>query len=220
VTKFFILLVVLTGLTLAQGLRPVGTQRRGQKANRGIEIGGFYGYQFGGGFTIYEGNANIIDTDNWGLLIALPVPVRRGSQLEFSYTRQDTRLDLKRYPSGDNETITDLTVEYYQLGGVNQFITPGSKLVPYGMFTLGAARYHPRNSEYSEDKWMFAVALGGGVKVFVREKIGLRFQARMLLPINWGGASFWFGSGEPQVGVSGGSSVLQGDITGGLFFVL
>ena len=219
-TKFIILVILLIGLTATQELPQARVQRRGPKANRGIEIGGFYGYQFGGSFTVYEGNANIIDTRNWEILVAFPIPVHRGSQLELSYTRQETKLELSRYPSGLKETLTDLTVEYYQLGGVNQFVTPGSNLVPYGMFNLGATRYHPRNSQYTEDKWMFATSLGGGVKVFVREKIGLRFQARLLLPVNWGGASLWFGSGGPQVGVSGGSSVLQGDISGGLFFVL
>jgi opacity protein-like surface antigen len=226
--KFFILLFALTGFIIAQGLQPVGAQRRGKKAGRGIELGGFYGYQFGGGFTVYQGDVNIIDTGNYGFFIALPLPVGRGKQLEFNYTRQDTRLELKYYQGNPDEgilpgqkvSITDLLVEYYQIGGVNQFITPGSNLVPYGMFTLGATRFHPKNSSYTEDKWMFAVTLGGGVKIFVREKIGLRLQGRLLLPINWGGAGIWFGSGGPQVGVSGGSSVLQGDLSAGLFFVL
>jgi hypothetical protein len=220
VIRMLALLCIFIGFTYAQGLQPIGAQRRGRKANRGIEIGGFYGYQFGGSFTVYEGNANIIDTGNYGFFLALPIPVRRGMQLELSYSRQDTRLELKRYPSGIKENLTDLVVEFYQIGGVNQFITPGSNLVPYGMFTLGATRYHPKNSSYTDDKWMFAVTLSGGVKIFVREKIGLRLQARLLLPINWGGAGIWFGSGGPQVGVSGGSSVLQGDVSGGLFFVL
>jgi hypothetical protein len=218
--KYLILPIILSGIVLAQGLQPIGSQRRGRKANRGFELGGFYGYQFGGGFTVYQGDVNIIDTGNYGFYIAMPLPVGRAKQLELSYTRQDTRLELKRYPGGIKESLTDLTVEYYQIGGINQFITPGSKLVPYGMFTLGATRFHPKNSEYTDDKWMFAVTLGGGVKIFVREKIGLRLQGRLLLPINWGGAGLWFGSGGPQVGVSGGSSVLQGDLSGGLFFVL
>jgi hypothetical protein len=219
-TRILALLFVFIGFTYAQGLQPIGAQRRGQKSNRGVEIGGFYGYQFGGSFTVYEGNANIIDTGNYGFYLDFPVPVRRGMQLELSYSRQETRLELKRYPSGIKENVTDLFVEFYQIGGLNQLITPGSNLVPYGMFTLGATRYHPKKSLYTDDKWMFAVTLGGGVKIFVREKIGLRLQARLLLPINWGGAGLLFGSGGPQVGVSGGSSVLQGDVSGGLFFVL
>ena len=223
--KCIVGIIILSGYILAQGLEQIGTPRQSRRSNRGIEIGGSYGYQFGGCFTVYDGDANIIDTKNYGFYFVFPLPVGRGKQLEINYSRQDTQLELKTYQSGNlqettQEIITDLTIDYYQVGGVTQFFTRSKRFVPYGIVTLGATRYHPKSPEYTDDKWMLAVTFGGGIKIFFREKIGLRFQGRMLLPINWGGSSKWFRAQGSQIGVSGGSTVLQADLSAGLFFVL
>ncbi|UCH78918.1 MAG: hypothetical protein JSU81_02925, partial [Candidatus Coatesbacteria bacterium] len=44
---------------------------------RGFDVTPFMGYQFGGKFTTYEGDLNVVDNQNYGLFIDIPVS-RRG----------------------------------------------------------------------------------------------------------------------------------------------
>jgi hypothetical protein len=95
---------------------------------------------------------------------------------------------------------------------------------PFGGLTLGATRFAPGPDRFAgfelNDEWRFAFALALGVKVYGSERFGLRFQGRLLMPFNFYGTSFWFGTGGSGVGVSGGSAIIQGDVSGGLFVLL
>ena len=94
--KIIFLVLCISGQEMGQ----VGIQRGARKDNRGLEIGGSYGYQYGGAFTVYDGDANIIDTKNYGFYLVIPLPIGRGKQLEINYSRQDTRLELTTYNTG------------------------------------------------------------------------------------------------------------------------
>jgi hypothetical protein len=81
--------------------------------------------------------------------------------------------------------------------------------------TLGATRFAPQNSIYGTE-WKFSAAMGIGLIVPVSERIGIRTHARLLIPFLYSGGGLWCGPGGCSIGVSGGSSVLQGDIAVGL----
>lgn len=193
----------------------------GQNQFKGTEICGFYGWQYGGSATVYQGTIDVVDAENFGGTIDIPVG-QPNTYVELSYTRQNTRLTLEQWPSGLNKDLFDMSVEYYQIGGI--YAHPGrGKVVPYGLFSLGAARFAPAVNYYEgialDDEWFFALALGLGAKAYVSDKIGIRLQARMLMPITFYSGSLWFGSSGAYAGVSGGSAIIQGDVFGGVFFV-
>ena len=195
---------------------------RGAKTTRGIELTGFYGWQYGGNFTSYQGEVDVKDAENFGGMIDIPIPYRPGMMAEISYSRQNTSVALNQYPSGFTENLFDVAIEYIQAGALYETSARG-RVKPFGSFSLGATRFAPKVSSYKgivlDDEWRFSLTLGLGLKALMSERIGLRLQGRLLMPMNFYGTSFWFGTGGSGVGVSGGSVVLQGDVFGGLFIL-
>jgi opacity protein-like surface antigen len=190
-------------------------------AQHGIEIAPFYGYQFSGSITTYQGKANIKNSDDYGVALNIPLPMRGGVELELLFLRADTRIEVLKYDYGvviDRQTF-DLSYEYYQLGSMKTIRLPGKDVVPFGGLTLGASRYHPKSAS-RKDEWFFSATLGAGVKIYPSERVGLRLQGRLLLPFQWGSGSLWCGTGGCSIGVGTTSVFLSGDLTAGLIIRL
>jgi len=197
-----ILAVSLTGSAFAQ--------------DKGIMITALGAYQWGGTLKGYYGEARLLDAGSWG--IAVDIPVRPDTYVELIYTRQVTDLTYREYSSGESaQELFDIAVEYYQVGGLYTVHKDGPK--PFGTMTIGATRFAPQTSAYGSE-WKFSAALGLGVLVPVSERIGLRMHARLLLPFMYSGGGMWCGTGGCSIGVSGGSSIVQGDIALGIVFRL
>ncbi|MCK7528585.1 MAG: hypothetical protein MZV64_69045 [Ignavibacteriales bacterium] len=75
--------------------------------------------------------------------------------------------------------------------------------------------FNPKGDEYG-DEWRFSIALGGGVKVYLSDKVGLRFQGRLLIPMQFEGGSVYVGTGGAGVAVGAYTAFVQGDFSGGL----
>ena len=60
------------------------------------------------------------------------------------------------------------------------------------------------------------VSLAGGLKIHASEKVGLRLQARFLMPLYYAGTYFSAGTGGAGYGISGGVFGVQGDFTAAL----
>jgi hypothetical protein len=179
---------------------------------KGIMVTALGAYQWGGTLKGYYGEARLNDAGSWG--IALDLPVRPDTYVELIYSRQVTELNYREYTSADPaKEIFDIAVEYYQVGGLYTVAKDGPK--PFGTMTLGAARFAPQSSVF-DDEWLFSAALGLGILVPINERIGIRTHARLLLPFLYSGGGLWCGTGGCSIGVSGGSSFVQGDIAIGL----
>ncbi len=181
---------------------------------KGILITALGGYQWGGTFKGWEGEASLNDAGSWGF--AIDIPVRPDTYLELIYTRQVTDLSYREYGIGGLEPAVepfDLAVEYYQIGSLYTMHKDGPR--PFGTMTLGATRFAPQSSIYNS-QWKFSVALGIGALVPVSERIGFRLHARLLLPFMYSSGGMWCGTGGCSVGVSSGSAVVQGDVALGL----
>lgn len=167
--------------------------------------------------TMYSYNGYRLRIDgagNFGAGLGYVTPY--GIVAELSYMRFSSEL----YQDGGVVEIVErqpINVEYYQLG-VMKPLMEGETFVPYGMFSLGASRFNP--TESSEDAWRFAVAGGLGMKYFFTDNIGIKAQARILLPLYFGGIGFGCGIGTGGSGCGGGagfgSEIIQGDFTGGV----
>jgi opacity protein-like surface antigen len=114
-----------------------------------------------------------------------------------------------------------VTTQYLQLGGLTTF-DQGS-LEPFLAGGLGIAWFSPSDVQADEgvtiqpqDAWLFAFHLGGGVKWWLSEKIGLRFQARFLLPVLFSSGTFLSGPNGAALQVNAGIPVVQGDVSLGL----
>ena len=147
-------------------------------------------------------------------------------QVELFYSRSDSRIDFVEY-RGPTYKLTDVSVNYFQLGGVRH-IKKMDNIVVYGLGTLGATLFSPSGDPYDEtperytyqDYWLFSLTLGGGAKVFLSDRIGLRFEGRIMMPITWAGGGFMIGTGGSGFYFGGGSAILQAGLMGGVIIAL
>jgi len=198
--KRIILLLVLGGMILSNSM------------GQAVELTGFYGYMVNTDLKTYYGTYKLADNPNYGG--ALSVEVAPGMFGEFTYNRSDTKFTY--YYQNQNEPM-DMSFEYFTLGGLKSM--GDGKVQPFGTVALGTARFHLKESYgdfYSDAAWSFAGTLGLGAKVYLNDKLGIRLQARMDLPLRFSG--LWIGTG------GGGASfvvpVWQFDFSAGVFLRL
>ncbi len=98
-----------------------------------LEITPFGGYQVGGKLQVQEGDLRISDNPTLGVIIN--VPVQSGGQVELLFAHQETNLKLRRRATGIQETLFDMAVEYFQVGGLYEAERDGRVKV-FGMGAL------------------------------------------------------------------------------------
>ena len=177
-----------------------------------------YGYVFSTNLYTAQGDLILVDSPDFGLTLDIGhAKLPGGMMIQLMYNRQDTKMDLKEWPSGVRSTLFDLIVEYYQIGVVRPLQM--GKVQPYGVVGLGAASFNPVGSTWGTE-WLFAAHFGGGAKIFLSESIGLRLQGRLLLPMTFGGGGLWCGTGGCSIGVGSYSSFIQFDFNAGIVISL
>ena len=134
-------------------------------------------------------------------------------QLELAYIRQDTELWLRDALTGIKSPLFDMAVEHFQIGGLYE-LRPG-RVRPFGLFTAGLTHFNPKPKERSSE-WRFSFGFGGGVKAFVSEHLGFRFQGRLLFPYFGGGGGLWCSAPGGCFVTLDGRVALQLDFTGGI----
>lgn len=177
-----------------------------------IELTGFFGYMINTDLKTYYGTYQLDNNPNYGGIFS--VEMAPDMFAEFLYNRTDTEV---RYIYNNETEPLDMSTEYFQVGGLRS-IGEG-RLKAFGVASLGAARFHLKESYgdiNSNSAWSFAGTLGLGAKVFLSNKLGVRLQARMNLPLRFSG--LWIGTGG-----TGGTFLVplwQFDFTAGLFLRL
>jgi hypothetical protein len=178
-----------------------------------VELSPLIGYETGAYIHYNGGDLHLIGGMNYGG--SMDIGMGGGRYVELSYTRMNGSLD--------NETnlntvkLFDINVDYYSIGALQE-LRPDAKATPYGMFTLGWVNYRPAEDYSNENK--MHISFAGGLKVNASEKIAIRLQARLLLPIYYSGTYLYAGTGGAGYGVSGGIYGVQGDFTAQLVIKL
>jgi hypothetical protein len=179
-----------------------------------VEIFGFGGYEVASDVAVSQGDLNVYSNPNYGASIGFEVD--RGLQAELLWIGQQTTMDLKQL-NGITKPLFDIGIHYFQLGAIYEFKQNSQqKAFPFTSFSLGATLFTPHGSTYS-DEWRFSITFGGGGKFYLSDKIGLRLQARLLLPINFSSVGMWCGSGGCSATVGSWATFVQADFTGGIF---
>ncbi|HEU4383898.1 MAG TPA: hypothetical protein VFR85_10420 [Anaeromyxobacteraceae bacterium] len=192
-----------------------------QKPRR-LELTAFAGYEVSSDVTTSTGTLQIDDAPGYG--VALDWALAPGKQLEllWVYSTPDVRL-RGTAPGAPSSSSFQVDAHYFQLGGLATF--GKGNLEPFASGSLGAAMYVPGTIVlssgaplYPATTWRFAFSLGGGVKFWLGDRLGLRLQARLLAPVLFSGGAFYSGPGGSALTVSGGIPYVQGDFTIGLTF--
>ena len=182
-----------------------------------VEIFGFGGYMTYSSISVREGDLKFNDGLNYGF--GLDIGIQKGMFVEFNYTHNQTTVRLRRF-SGVEEPLFDMNTHYFQIGAQYEFRKGSNqKVVPYTLATLGATLFDAKDASLGNE-WWFSVALGGGGKINLSKKVGLRLQARVLMPLTFSGGGMWCGTGGCSVGVGSWAPLIQFDFTAGIFIRL
>lgn len=195
-----------------------GAPSSARAASAAFEVTPTVGWQWGGTLDYSAGGDVHADAAlHYGG--AIGAMVRPGEWYEVSYSYQATDL-IGRPPAAPNFKVLDLGTHYIQLaGGRNLMPASSGRAYPYVIGGVGMTIFSPGTPTVPLDPdthSMFSASLGGGVRVTVNERVDLRLQARLLLPMNFTEGSFYFGSGGGAVSVSGGTFMAQGEATLGI----
>jgi hypothetical protein len=181
-----------------------------------LELHGFYGWQLHGTAKLYDGDLRINEAPNYGgkLSVALSTTVH----VELSYMRSDTEGSFYPYYGTPSESIK-FSSNYIQVGGVQEVNL--DKIRPFGTVALGTVIWAPKTNALST-KAQFHVALGGGVKIWLTDFLGIRIQGNMLMPMVFNGVGFGCGIGTGGSGCGGNLytriTPFQGEFSGGVIF--
>lgn len=203
--KKLIILIIIAGLTIGSSM-----------AQKAIELTGFYGYSFNSKINSYYGQFKVKDSPNYGGILG--VAVTPDKFIELMYNRTDTRLD---YYYAGNTDVLDISTEYYQVGAM-QLFGPGN-IKPFVGVTLGMARFNLKESSaelVAGDAFRFAATLGAGAKILLSDRLGIRLQARLGVPMQMNGMYFGAGTGGFSTGVGFQIPMVQFDLSAGLILRL
>lgn len=180
---------------------------------RSVEIAPFYGYRFGGSLTDDETGEKFRfdDSASWGGTVAFRVGETK--QVEFYYSRQDTRLRSDTGLFG-GEALFDLNIDYYHIGGT--YILNDGPWQPFVVGTIGATHLDPRDPDASS-LTRLSLGLGGGVRFFVTENLGLYAAGRGLFTSIGSQVLFRSEAGQAIIKVDG-SGLGQAELQVGLIF--
>lgn len=159
------------GMGVAAGLFLVVSS---QGASR-VEITPLIGFRDGGHFTEqtvgekYEFDGDVAG----GLLLAFDLDGT--SFLEVSFISQATLL----VPANSSSILPtfEIDIDDLQVGG--HYMFGEGKVRPFVRGTLGITRLDPTFPD-TDDEYQFSFGLGGGVKTYFNDHLGLRLDARLL----------------------------------------
>ena len=164
----------------------------------------------------YNNSIRVDDKGNYGARFG----VSPSSDLLVEFEWNHTETTLRWFTTIGGDQVADATMNYYMLG-INRQLSEGPA-VPYGLFNLGVMNLKGNTqaggTTFNEN--FFTAGLGGGIKYYFVDKLGIRLQARLLLPMQFAGLGLGCGTGGCGGGVSTYTSTIQGDFTGGVILKL
>lgn len=176
-----------------------------------FEIAPYVGYLFTGNLQTLDGELKIDNSLDYGA--TLDIRLSDDLLIELLYNRMDTEVGLRKEYYNTTDYLFDMSVEYFQ-GGV-QVETETGQFRPFAAFTIGGTYFNPKDSNYEED-WKFSFTAGGGIKYYFTDNLGVRLQWRFLVPVYFSSASIFCNDGYCGIFITGGTYLLQYDLTAGL----
>ncbi len=192
------------------------SESNAQRITPAPEISIMGGYMLSGGTDAYLGiqYGRIDVTAGPTIGGSIAVPARPGTMIELTYVYNQAGY-IWQPQVGAPDREKDMGIHLIQIGA--QQYVPNGNVHPYGSFTLGAEVFTP---EDGGSQWEFGVTAGVGVKNYVNEKVAIRLEARLVLPIFWGGWGVACGTAGCGTGFGGTVGMWQGLFSGGIVYRL
>ncbi len=180
-----------------------------------IELNAFTGWQLNGKAKLYDGEFRINNSQNYGGKLA--VGISSTTFVEVSYMRTDTEGRYYPYYTGIQGDEVPFSLNYIQIGGLQE--VDFGRIDPFGTFAVGLTVWSPKTSGYS-GYTQFSLTVGGGLKIWLTDMLGIRLQGTMLMPMVYNGAGLGCGIGTGGASCGGGVytriTPFQGEFSGGI----
>lgn len=178
----------------------------------GVEITPFLGLRFGEGFI--ESDDTVVDLgleegSSFGVIVAFPRDEH--GRIELTFSRQETQIEIDGFLTGS--PLLDVTVDYIHIGGYYQW--GDERTHPFALLSLGLTRIDPESGFDTEND--FSVGFGGGVRVDLSKRVGLRFEGRGFMSLG-GTREAVFNNGMVTVVYEGADFLWQFEASVGLVF--
>ncbi len=188
-----------------------------------LEISPYFGYYWGGHVNFFQGVFNMHDGPDYGLSVG--VPTIKGNTLELQYSYSKTTAEFIPYSSSNatyEYSSAAFSTSYILIGSVQEFKI-SEKVSPFIGVSIGTAIYN-YNYGKAANVWKIAAGINGGIKFFVSDRVGVKLQGRLLMPMYFAGVGFYAGIGSAGsssgLSLNGGVLAVQGDVSAGLIFRL
>ena len=217
----FLLLVTSTSALAQYQYSPPPQYAPSWIGSKVFDLTAFAGYQLNGDVSTTGGNLNIGDSPTYGGI--LDYRVHRYGSIELMYEYTKPTAQFFSFSSFSSSRPFDVASHYFQIGGMS--VQHSGPLEPFFGLTIGGALYLPGTVTLAnggtlnaQDTWRFAATLMLGTKIWVSDNVGVRLEARMLMPMVFNSAGFYYGTGGAGLATSAGIPSLQFAFTGGLVF--
>jgi opacity protein-like surface antigen len=171
----------------------------GKLCASGFEITPILGYTLAGSFEDSVTGIKLEVDDSMSYGIILDINQKSDTQIELYYSLQPTQLKKDEgtfigYP------LFDLNIHYIHLGGT---VGMGNgKVNPYIVGTFGATYLDPKQ-EGLDSETKLSLSLGGGVKLFATDRVGVRIEGRGFGTYFGGSDSVFCSSGNCLISLNG-----------------
>jgi hypothetical protein len=183
---------------------------------QGVEITPFTGYTFQAGFNISGGRAFLRDGQTWGGMMGFSL--NEATEVELGYSYHGTSAVARSNSLQENVDIPAQV--HYATIGVNRLFPTSEKMTFFAGAKMGTGTLAFPDGEY-RNITRFSAGFQGGMKFYASDRVGLRVQANLMMPIVGVGTSLWWSPGAgTSVGLTGWSPIAQFGFTGGLVFRL
>ena len=139
-----------------------------------VEITPFFGYRFGGDFFELVTEQPVDEDGAPAFGVVVDIGGRDGLYLEGIFSRQDAYLSTPERPLIP-ATRWHITVDQYQAGALQEFRY--GRVRPFLQSTFGLARYAAEDNA----EIRFSIGVGGGVKLFPTDYLGVRLDGRSFI---------------------------------------
>jgi hypothetical protein len=170
-----------------------------------VEITPFAGMTFGGDFTdaVTGKSLSFDDTSSYGIMADFkqaPDPKVPGeSWIELYYSRQKTTLKADQ-GAFIGEPLFDVNIEYFHVGGT--YGAADGKVKPFVVGTFGATHMTPKGEGLSSETKP-SLSLGGGVRMYLTDRLGIRLDARWFGTFFNGGGAVFCSNGACLINIQG-----------------
>jgi opacity protein-like surface antigen len=178
-----------------------------------IEVTPFAGYFLTSNLSTLDGDLVIDHNFNYGSV--LDIRVSDDLFIELLYNRTNTEVRFKQEYFDTVKYLFDMSIEYFQAGAHVE--TETGNFRPFAAFTLGATYFKPKDEKISSEL-EFSFTAGGGIKYYFAENLAARLQWRFLIPIYFSDVSIFCSDGYCGLFITGGTYLLQYDLTAGIAF--